>query len=101
MEDCGTIRGVVTGALKEGEDIKEPLAERILGRVTVHDVHEPMSGEPRIAPKNNIPLIIAAFSLLISRRCSRYKLPIIAPKTAIAIFIKLVYKAARIYCGFK
>ncbi len=45
MEDCGTIRGVVTGALKEGEDIKEPLAERILGRVTVHDVHDPMSGE--------------------------------------------------------
>jgi DNA-directed RNA polymerase subunit beta' len=45
MEDCGTIRGVITGALKEGEDIKEPLAERILGRVTVHDVFDPMSGE--------------------------------------------------------
>ena len=29
MDDCGTIRGVVTGALKEGEDVKEPLAERI------------------------------------------------------------------------
>jgi DNA-directed RNA polymerase subunit beta' len=46
MEDCGTIRGVVTGALKEGEDVKEPLAERILGRVTVHDVIDPLSGEP-------------------------------------------------------
>ncbi|MDH4069426.1 MAG: DNA-directed RNA polymerase subunit beta', partial [Ignavibacteria bacterium] len=43
-EDCGTIRGVVTGALKEGEDVKEPLAERILGRVAVHDVQDPMSG---------------------------------------------------------
>jgi DNA-directed RNA polymerase subunit beta' len=43
--DCGTIRGVVTGALKEGEDIKEPLSERILGRVTVHDVADPISGE--------------------------------------------------------
>ncbi|MEK9138855.1 MAG: DNA-directed RNA polymerase subunit beta', partial [Bacteroidota bacterium] len=43
MEDCGTIRGVVTGALKEGEDIKEPLAERILGRVAVHDVVDPMT----------------------------------------------------------
>ncbi|MBM2839754.1 MAG: rpoC, partial [Bacteroidetes bacterium] len=43
MEDCGTIRGVVTGALKEGEDIKEPLAERILGRVAVHDVIDPMT----------------------------------------------------------
>ncbi len=45
MEDCGTIRGVITGALKEGEDIKEPLAERILGRVAVRDVVDPMTGE--------------------------------------------------------
>lgn len=44
IEDCGTIRGVITGALKEGEDIKEPLAERILGRVAVHNVIDPMSG---------------------------------------------------------
>lgn len=43
LEDCGTIRGVVTGALKEGEDIKEPLAERIMGRVAVHDVVDPMT----------------------------------------------------------
>ncbi|MBI4810096.1 MAG: DNA-directed RNA polymerase subunit beta', partial [Ignavibacteriales bacterium] len=43
MEDCGTIRGVLTGALKEGEDVKEPLAERILGRVSVHDVIDPMT----------------------------------------------------------
>ncbi len=45
MEDCGTIRGVITGALKEGEDVKEPLAERILGRVAVHEVADPMSGD--------------------------------------------------------
>jgi DNA-directed RNA polymerase subunit beta' len=44
MQDCGTIRGVLTGALKEGEDVKEPLAERIVGRVSVHDVLDPMSG---------------------------------------------------------
>jgi DNA-directed RNA polymerase subunit beta' len=43
--DCGTIRGVVTGALKEGEDIKEPLSERIVGRVTVHDIVDPMNGK--------------------------------------------------------
>ncbi|HZY10378.1 MAG TPA: DNA-directed RNA polymerase subunit beta' [Bacteroidota bacterium] len=42
-EDCGTIRGVRTGALKEGEDVKEPLAERILGRVSVHDVIDPLT----------------------------------------------------------
>lgn len=44
-DDCGTILGVPTGALKEGEDVKEPLAERILGRVSVHDVADPLSGE--------------------------------------------------------
>jgi DNA-directed RNA polymerase subunit beta' len=43
--DCGTIRGVVTGALKEGEDIKEPLSERIVGRVAVHDVTDLISDE--------------------------------------------------------
>ena len=41
--DCGTIRGVLTEALKEGEDIKESLSERILGRVTVHDVVDPLT----------------------------------------------------------
>ncbi|MBI5404271.1 MAG: DNA-directed RNA polymerase subunit beta' [Ignavibacteriae bacterium] len=41
--DCGTIRGVLTEALKEGEDIKESLAERILGRVAVHDVVDPLT----------------------------------------------------------
>jgi DNA-directed RNA polymerase subunit beta' len=45
MHDCGTIRGVATGALKEGEDIKEPLVERILGRVAVHDVLDPLTGK--------------------------------------------------------
>jgi DNA-directed RNA polymerase subunit beta' len=48
-EDCGTIRGVLTGALKEGEDIKEPLAERILGRVAVRDVTDPLTGEVIVA----------------------------------------------------
>ncbi|HWQ81506.1 MAG TPA: DNA-directed RNA polymerase subunit beta' [Ignavibacteria bacterium] len=41
--DCGTIRGVYTEALKEGEDIKETLAERILGRVVIHDVVDPVT----------------------------------------------------------
>ncbi|HAV24012.1 MAG TPA: DNA-directed RNA polymerase subunit beta', partial [Bacteroidetes bacterium] len=43
-QDCGTISGVLTGALKEGEDIKEPLAERILGRASLQDVVDPLSG---------------------------------------------------------
>ena len=41
--DCGTIKGVLTGALKEGEDVKEPLSERILGRVSLQDVVDPLS----------------------------------------------------------
>ncbi len=41
--DCGTIRGVYTEALKEGEDVKETLAERILGRVVIHDIVDPVT----------------------------------------------------------
>ncbi|MDA0986503.1 MAG: DNA-directed RNA polymerase subunit beta' [Bacteroidetes bacterium] len=43
MEDCGAIRGVLTGALKEGEDIKEPISERIVGRVAVHNIIDPLT----------------------------------------------------------
>ena len=44
-EDCGTLRGLQVSALKDNEDIVEPLSERILGRVSVHDVLDPLSGE--------------------------------------------------------
>ena len=44
-EDCGTILGIETGALKEGEDILEPMADRIVGRTLLNDVIEPISGE--------------------------------------------------------
>ncbi|MBX7045529.1 MAG: DNA-directed RNA polymerase subunit beta' [Ignavibacteria bacterium] len=43
--DCGTQRGVYTEALKDGEEIKEPLKERILGRVVAHDVINPINNE--------------------------------------------------------
>jgi DNA-directed RNA polymerase subunit beta' len=43
--DCNTIRGVSVEALKEGEDIKEPLHERILGRVSLFDIRDNISGE--------------------------------------------------------
>lgn len=43
--DCGTIKGVSTSALKEAEDIKEPLSERIVGRVSLQDVVDPISNE--------------------------------------------------------
>jgi DNA-directed RNA polymerase subunit beta' len=40
-EDCGTILGLDVGALKEGEDIIEPLAERIVGTVAAEDIEDP------------------------------------------------------------
>ncbi len=43
--DCGTLRGIFTTALKDNEDIVEPLYDRILGRTTLHDVHDPITGE--------------------------------------------------------
>jgi len=40
-EDCGTILGLEISALKEGEDIIEPLRERIVGNVAAEDVFDP------------------------------------------------------------
>src|ERR1700741_1931147 len=42
-EDCGTLRGIATSALKDNEDIVEPLYDRILGRTSLHDVYDPAS----------------------------------------------------------
>ena len=44
-DDCGTIRGLETRALKDGEEVKEPLKERILGRVSLMDVMDPITEE--------------------------------------------------------
>jgi DNA-directed RNA polymerase subunit beta' len=44
-EDCGTLRGLKVQALKDNEDIVEPLSERILGRVTVHAIYDPLTEE--------------------------------------------------------
>ncbi len=49
QHDCGTLRGIKIGALKDNEDIVEPLADRILGRVSVHDVYDPLTGELIVA----------------------------------------------------
>jgi DNA-directed RNA polymerase subunit beta' len=43
--DCGTLRGIYTTALKDNEDIVEPLYDRILGRTTLHDVNDPITNE--------------------------------------------------------
>ncbi|MCH7398675.1 DNA-directed RNA polymerase subunit beta' [Belliella sp. DSM 107340] len=44
-EDCGTLRGLVVQPLKDNDEIVEPLSERIVGRVSVHDVVDPISEE--------------------------------------------------------
>ncbi|MGB0280522.1 MAG: hypothetical protein ACPGAA_07055, partial [Flavobacteriaceae bacterium] len=44
-EDCGTLRGVTVEALKKNEEIVEPLGDRILGRVSLHDVYNPLNDE--------------------------------------------------------
>ena len=43
--DCGTLRGLAMTALKNGEEIVESLYDRILGRVSVHNVIHPQTGE--------------------------------------------------------
>ncbi len=53
-EDCGTLRGLKVTALKDNEDIVEPLAERIVGRVSVHDVYDPLTQELILAANQEI-----------------------------------------------
>ena len=44
-EDCGTLRGLVCTELKNNEEVIASLSERILGRVSVHDIIHPITGE--------------------------------------------------------
>ncbi len=44
-EDCGTLRGLPTTALKKNEEIVQTLGDRILGRTSVHDIYHPQTGE--------------------------------------------------------
>ncbi|HSL87492.1 MAG TPA: DNA-directed RNA polymerase subunit beta', partial [Bacteroidales bacterium] len=60
-EDCGTLRGLVVQALKDNDEIVEPLSERILGRVSVHDVYDPISEELVIPAGIEITEEIAKF----------------------------------------
>jgi len=43
--DCGTLRGLVASALKNNEEVVESLSDRILGRTSVHDIYNPLTGE--------------------------------------------------------
>ncbi len=53
-EDCGTLRGLETSALKDNEDIVQPLYDRILGRVSLHDIFDPVTDELIVAAGGEI-----------------------------------------------
>ena len=53
-EDCGTLRGLVCTEVKNNEDVVASLGERIVGRVSVHDVVDPISGELIVASGEEI-----------------------------------------------
>ncbi|HEV7738674.1 MAG TPA: DNA-directed RNA polymerase subunit beta', partial [Chlamydiales bacterium] len=44
-EDCGTLRGIATTALKDNEEIVEPLLDRIVGRTSLHNVYLPSTDQ--------------------------------------------------------
>src|SRR5690554_875778 len=44
-EDCGSLRGLVVTSLKENDEVIELLSERIVGRISVHDVLDPITDE--------------------------------------------------------
>ena len=58
-EDCGTLRGLQCTALKSGDEVISSLAERILGRVSVHDVINPKTGDVIVAAGAEITEAIA------------------------------------------
>ncbi|MCE5255478.1 MAG: DNA-directed RNA polymerase subunit beta', partial [Spirochaetaceae bacterium] len=45
VDDCGTINGAINTAIKDGEEIIEPLHERIIGRFTLDPIRHPITGE--------------------------------------------------------
>ena len=58
-EDCGTLRGLVCTALKNGDETISTLYERILGRVSVHDIVHPTTGKLIVAAGEEITEPIA------------------------------------------
>ena len=53
-EDCGTLRGLICTEIKNNDEVVASLGERILGRVSVHDIVDPMTGELIVAAGEEI-----------------------------------------------
>ena len=58
-DDCGTLRGLVCTAIKKGDKVESKLGDRILGRVSVHDVVDPTTGKVIVASGELITEAIA------------------------------------------
>jgi len=58
--DCGTLRGLAMTALKNGEEIVESLYDRVLGRVSVHDIIHPQTAELLVTSGEEINEDVAA-----------------------------------------
>jgi DNA-directed RNA polymerase subunit beta' len=59
-EDCGTLRGIEVTALKDNEEVVEPLKERIVGRVAASDVVNPLDNQILLAAGEEITEAVAA-----------------------------------------
>ena len=59
-EDCGTLRGLVCTDLRDGDKVISSLGERILGRVSVHDVIHPQTGKLLVASGEEITESVVA-----------------------------------------
>jgi DNA-directed RNA polymerase subunit beta' len=65
-EDCGTILGLDISALKEGEELIEPLSDRIVGRVALEDVYDPINKDP-----DGNPIVLITAGELIDEESAR------------------------------
>jgi DNA-directed RNA polymerase subunit beta' len=59
-DDCGTINGIAYSAIKDGEDIVEPLSDRIVGRYTLEQVKHPITGDLIVGVNEEITEDLAA-----------------------------------------
>ncbi len=59
-EDCGTLRGQIATAIKNKDEIVESLYDRILGRTSVHDIYNPLTGDLIVSAGEEINEDIAA-----------------------------------------
>ncbi len=58
-EDCETLRGIMVTALKDNEETIEPLWERLVGRISLHTVHSPLTNELLVSAGDEITEDIA------------------------------------------